>query len=162
MPRLRMTVDARAYGRAMESTWEARDLPVLAAVVEICDEDSWCNAEPSTIAERTGLSLEDVNKALWKLAGENPPFFEVSDASTFGGREIASVNNPSGHAQRTVGAWPTPESVVDAMILALQEAAENADTPEERSRLQRAADAVGGVGKGVITGVMTHVLTQGL
>lgn len=44
---------------------------------------------------------------------------------------------------------------------ALQEAADNAENAEERSRLQRAADVMGGVGKGVVTGVITHVLTQG-
>lgn len=135
---------------------------MLAAVVEICDEDDWGRAEPHAIAEKTGLPIEAVNKALWKLSGEHPPFFEISDASTFGGREIAAVSNPSGHAQRTVRAWPTPESVVDRMIAALQDAAENADTAEERSRLQRAAEAVGGVGRGVVTGVITHVLTQGM
>lgn len=147
---------------AMNSTWESRDLPVLAAVVAICDEDDWGEAQPAQIAERTGLPIEDVIKALWKLAGENPPFFSFSEDSTFGGRDIGSISMPTGHAQRTVGAWPTPESVVEQMILALREAAENADSAEERSRLQRAADAVGGVGRGVITGVMTHVLTQGL
>ena len=146
----------------MESTWEARDLPVLTAVVAICDEDPWGEADPSEVAGRTGLSIDEVTKSLWKLAGENPPFFSFSDESTFGGRDIGSISMPTGHAQRTVGAWPTPDSVVERMILALQEAAQNAQTEEERSRLQRAADAVGGVGKGVITGVMTHILTQGL
>ena len=137
-------------------------MPVLAAVVQICDENSWGEARPDAIAERTGLPLEDVVKALWKLSGERPPFFDLAEASDVGGREIMSVSNPSGHAQRTVGAWPTPESVVDRMITALQDAAENADTPEERSRLQRASEAVGGVGRGVLTGVITHVLTQGV
>lgn len=146
----------------MEKTWEARDLPVLAAVVSICDEDDWGVAEPGSIAERTGLAVDQVERALWKLNGERPPFFEVSEASTFEAREIVSVGSPSGHAQRTVGAWPTPESLVDRMIIALQEAAASAESEEERSRLQRAADAVGGVGKGVVTGVVTHVLTQGL
>ena len=146
----------------MESTWETRDLPVLAAVVAICDEDNWGEAQPAQIAHRTGLPLEDVVKALWKLAGENPPFFSLSEDSTFDGRDIGSVSMPTRHAQRTVGAWPTAESMVEQMILALHEAADNAESAEERSRLQRAADAVGGVGKGVITGVMTHVLTQGL
>ncbi|WP_418058470.1 hypothetical protein [Pimelobacter simplex] len=146
----------------MESTWESRDLPVLAAVVEICDEDEWGMAEPEQIAERTGLPSEDVEKALWKLAGEQPPFFGFSNDSTFGGRDIGTITRPTGHAQRTVGAWPTPESLIERIVAELHEAAERADTPEEKSRLKKAADAVGGVGKGVMTGVLTHVLTQGL
>src|SRR5689334_21083389 len=138
------------------STWENRDLLVLRAVVEICDDDAWGMAEVGEIAERTGINEPDVNKALWKLAGERPSFFELSDQSTFGGRDIGGVSNPSGHAQRTVGAWPTPESLVERMMAALNDAADRAETAEEKTRLKRAADALGGVVKGVITGVLTH------
>jgi hypothetical protein len=97
---------ASAGSRSVESTSETRDLPVRAAVVAIRDEGAWGNAEPDQIAERTGLPREDVTKALWRLAAENPPFFRFSDDSTFGGREIRSISMPTRHGQRIVGAWP--------------------------------------------------------
>ena len=143
--------------RPMDSTWETREMPVLAAVVQLCDEDDWGQAEPEQIAERTGLAVADVKKAVYRLLGEQPPFFQVADATTFGGRDFASVHSPTGHAQRTVGAWPTPENLSERIIDALAEAAESEEDPEKKSRLSHKGD----VGKGTLAGVLVRVLTQG-
>lgn len=153
----RGTVGGCTYGQLMDSTWETRELPVLAAVVQLCDEDDWGQAEPNQIAERTGLDIADVKKAVYRLLGEQPPFFQVSDSTTFEGRDFTSVHSPTGHAQRTVGAWPTPDSLSERIIDALNEAAATEQDPETKSRLSHAAD----VGKGTLAGVLARVLTQG-
>lgn len=150
------------YDPGMESTWESRDLPVLSAVVDICDENEWGEARPNVIADRTGLPLHDVNKALWRLAGERPPFFEVSDASDFDGREILSVSNPSGHAQRTVGTWPTAEGLTDRIAAAFAAAADAEPEVERKGVLRRGAEFFGGIGKDVTAEVIAKVITQGM
>ena len=132
-------------------------MPVLAAVVQLCEEDDWGSADPEQIADRTGLDLADVKKAVWKLLGEEPAFFQITDSTTFGGRDFAAVHSPTGHAQRTVGAWPTPDSLSERIVVALSDAAANEQDPETKSRLSHAAD----VGKGTLAGVLARVLTQG-
>jgi hypothetical protein len=61
-----------------------------------------------------------------------------------------------------VGAWPTPESLADRIVTALNESAEQAADPDERSKRQNAVKAVGGVGKEVLVRTLTNVLTGSL
>jgi len=56
------------------------------------------------------------------------------------GRETFSVSNPTGHARRTVGTWPTPDLWADRLIAALTEAAENETDPDKKSKLRKAAE----------------------
>ncbi len=142
----------------MESTWENRDLPVLDHIVHIYDETGE-SPEPSDIAKACALDDEDVQRALRALELNDPPFV-TELLVTFGG--IVGIGAPTGHARRAVGAWPTPESLADRIVAALNDAAEAESDPDAKTRLKRAAEAVGGVGKSVLTGVLTHVITQGM
>lgn len=103
-----------------------------------------------------------VERALWALAGEQPPFFQYMDATTFGGRSMTAVHDPTGHARRTVGAWPTQETLAESIVTALQQAADNEPDEAKRGRLRKLADAVGDVGKATVVGVLTNVLTGGV
>jgi hypothetical protein len=145
----------------VESTWETRDLPVLEAIVRLYDEGNQA-VEARELTERTGFDYETVQQALWALAYEQPPFFDPIDTSTFGARDMAAVRSVSGHARRTVGAWPTPEGLADRIIAALNEAADNEPDEVKKGKLRRGAEAVGGVGKGVITDVLAQVITRGM
>jgi hypothetical protein len=148
------------YG-PMSSAWESRDLPVLKAIVELTDEGE--DGLPSArIADRTGLDEDTVQRALWALAAEHPPFFTVVDGSSLAGRYILEVNSPTGHARRTVGSWPSPETIAAGLIAALQEAAEHETSDERKGRLRRAADALGGLGKDVLSEVIASVITKGI
>lgn len=129
---------------------------MLEAVVAICDEADY--AEKTVIAERTGLDRTTVRQALFALAAEQPPFFQYSDTSRMAGRDIDYITNPTGHARRTVGTWPTPESLADRIVAAFHEAAAEEPDPVRRSKLQQAAD----VGKAAIAGVISTVITQGM
>lgn len=77
------------------------------------------------------------------------------------GREIGWVYNVTGEARRRVGAWPTPDSLTNRIIAALEDAAANGASEEERTRAQKMLDGAKGVGKGVLTGVMVKVMTGG-
>jgi len=55
----------------MYEKWTERDLPVLRAAVLLCDETQGGNVVVvSGIAERTGLSIQNVDKAIARLKNE--------------------------------------------------------------------------------------------
>jgi hypothetical protein len=145
----------------MDSTWETRDLPVLKVVVGI-EEETGRYAMVADIAERTGLSDEQVQRAIAALSREEPQLFDVIDSSSMSGSYYAGAGDTTGHARRVVGAWPTPESLADRLIAALEETAANGETDEQRSWAKRALEGGKVVGKGVLTSVLVKVLTEGL
>lgn len=141
------------------STWEDRDLPVLCAIVEMADAGAW-HIEPEEIAQRIGFDENLVNVALWALAAETPPHFEYEDVSTFGGRAMAGIRNPTGHARRTVKTWPTPEDLADRLTRALAQAADDEPDAEKRSKLRAAASWFGNAGRDVLVDVTAAVVTK--
>ena len=49
-----------------------------------------------------------------------------------------------------MGAWPSPEQLVDRLLYARADAAGNAHSDEERSRARRALDALRAAGRDVL------------
>jgi hypothetical protein len=145
----------------MTSTWEPRDLPVLQAIVALSDEGNHY-IEPAEIAERTGFDEATVQQALWALADEDPPLFTYTDSSRLSGPAMGPVSRPTGHARRKVGTWPTPDSLADRIIEALDAAADQERDPERKSKLRGAVDFLSGVGRGVLTEVTAKVITTGV
>ena len=141
-------------------TWETRDLPVLRALVQAVDEGVRSPIRADEVVRRTGFDADTVQDALWALAGEQPPFFEYIDASTFDRRDLV-VSQLTGHARRTVGTWPTADAWADHLIKALAEAAAQEPDEAERGKLRRAADVLGGLGRDVLAEVVTTVITRG-
>ncbi|MEV4287379.1 hypothetical protein AB0K40_17885 [Nonomuraea bangladeshensis] len=144
-------------------TWETRDLPVLKAIVEMTDEGAW-HIKPQEVAERTGLSQDDVEVAFAALAAEHPPFFSFIDATSLASkrREIGRVYNPTGHARRTVGTWPTAERLADRIIVGLERAADAEEDEEKRGRLKRMAAWFGGAGREVLIEVAGSAISKGM
>lgn len=142
-------------------TWEDRDFPVLEAIVTLTDEGAH-HIEPEHLAKRTGLGEDSVNRALVALAGENPPFFQFTDTTTFDskGREIGFVYNPTGHARRTVGTWPTPESLADRIVEGLHQAAAEEDDETQRGKIKRTAEWLGGTGRQILVQAVGTVIAK--
>ncbi|MGW3791289.1 hypothetical protein ACWD8I_08990 [Micromonospora arida] len=140
-------------------TWEERDLPVLRAIVEMSDEGAWY-IEPHEIAERIGFDETTVKYALFALAGELPPFFNYKDISTYDGRDIGFISQPTGHARRTVGTWPTPENLADRLVQAMASAADQEPDEEKRGRLKAAASWFGNAGRDVLVDVTAAVVNR--
>ena len=67
----------------MNSTWDARDFRVLEAIVQIAEDTGRDSVRAAQIADRTGLSDENVQAALRALSSEEPPFF-MSSATSMG------------------------------------------------------------------------------
>ncbi len=135
-------------------TWATRDLPVLKAIVEMSEQGHYL-ISPHHIAAHTNMDETEVRRALAALAGEKPPFFEFEDTTDFdsGMREIDAVRNPSGHARRAIGAWPTAEALAREIVAALEAAAEEEPDEEKRENLKQTARFLGGTGWQVLLGV---------
>jgi hypothetical protein len=134
-------------------TWETRELPVLRAIVDLSDVGHLGGITPAHIVERTGMDPTTVSRALRALANENPSLFQWDDIAETG--DIVVVVNPTGDARRAVGTWPAPDAWADRLIAALTDAADRASNPDEKTKLRRAADALGSIGKEVLTDVLT-------
>ncbi|GAA1691942.1 hypothetical protein GCM10009745_41660 [Kribbella yunnanensis] len=143
----------------MESTWESRDLPVLEAIVRLYEETGTLMS-PSRIGVTAGVPESDVQKALRALQHNDPPY--ITKLSKQGNGDVYLVGAPTGHARRTVGAWPTPDALADRIIAALNEAADNEPDEVKKGKLRRAAEAVAGVGRDILTDVTAQVITKGM
>jgi hypothetical protein len=142
-------------------TWSTRDEPVLEAIVELLDDGARVVNSPE-LAERTGLDVEDVRRAIIALAHEAPPFFAYTDFSALNGpNDLGSIRNVTGHARRTVGAWPTPEMLADRLIAGMEQAANETDNEEEASRLRRTGQWFGAAGRDVLVSIMSTAMTGG-
>jgi hypothetical protein len=116
-------------------TWFERDLPVLKAAVEVFERDG-DPMEAGDIAAALKLGPDIVQRALRALSAE--PFFAKGMES--GNGEILCVGKPTSQALRATGQWPSPVSLLDRLIGALEAAGEDAErVPEERSKLKQLA-----------------------
>lgn len=60
---------------------------------------------------------------------------------------------------QTLGEWRRPDQdLLDVLIAALEQSAEEVDNPEEASRLKEAAAAVGRISRDVAVGVLSSVI----
>jgi hypothetical protein len=138
----------------VKDTWVSRDLPVLDATVSLIDEGiHWPDA--ADIAERSGLEVSDVGRALKALNGEYLELrLPAGDPSAWYVIELTSG------ARRAVGQWPSPEGVVDALAEAFGNAAEREPDAEKKSWLRQVAAFVGTTGRDVTTEVVSKVILR--
>ncbi|ORB89759.1 hypothetical protein [Mycobacterium persicum] len=105
----------------MDDTWYGRDLPVLRAAVKIWDTTRR-PASAAAIAQAVGFDEETTQRALAALRRE--PFFDERGGLE-AGDEIVFVGEPTGAALRVAGQWPTPENLLERLILALRTAGDD-------------------------------------
>ncbi|NYD20954.1 hypothetical protein [Kineococcus aurantiacus] len=134
------------------TSWTERDLPVLQWLAQRLDPiDAYDVSGPEPIADALGIPLDSAKAALRNLArdglirgipvGELPYPIRISEVT------------PDG--LRAAGAWPSPDSVVDALVRELHARADTASDPEEKTRWQRMAEQVGGTAREIFVGVVT-------
>lgn len=117
-------------------TWASRELPVLRAIVEIYESTGRSDIRVSAIEKATGFDKETVQQAIRLLYTE--PYMRGSIQSS--GPDIHFVGAPTGDALRVVGAWPSPEGLLERLVEGLERAAEDDGRPEEeRSKLKQTA-----------------------
>lgn len=141
----------------MEDTWTKRDLPVLQAIVEGYDELG-CEFGSEVITARTEFDEGVVQVALRALEHEEPPF--VTDMRKSASGHVFLIGAPTGHARRTVGAWPTAESLADRLVAAMDSAAEQEEDAERKGWLKKSAAWLGDAGRGIAVEVAATAINK--
>ncbi len=141
----------------MDNLWTQRDLPVLAWLVRHFDDPAAQRVALDEINVE-GLAHDDVVRAVHSLDRETPPLIVVE--KTWATPPIVSISNVTGEAMRRVGAWPTPEQLVDRFVAALEARAESEPDQERRSRLGQVASALGSGLRDVAVDVASAVVTR--
>ncbi|MFI2204985.1 hypothetical protein ACH47Z_30200 [Streptomyces sp. NPDC020192] len=142
----------------MNSTWAARDLPVLDTLVKFLD-DAAGESFPHLrdIAELTDLEVIDVGRAAIALEGAGLIDLRKVMGGDHGHWFVTGV---SGHARHLVGQWPSAEQFVDEVASRLDAAADDETDPERRSRLRELASSAGDVARSVFVDVATAVISK--
>jgi hypothetical protein len=139
----------------LHDVWTNRDFPVLREAARVIDRGDG-PVTATTLVESTGLTRQEVFSAFDALV---PSHLTGEPADTLGGRMDVFFAGITERGRRAVGLWPSGESV-DALVDALRQAEDATDDPEEKSAIRRAAGAVLGVGRDVMTDVMAAVITK--
>jgi hypothetical protein len=138
----------------VKDTWAGRDLPVLDATVSLL-EDSYM-VTVSDIADRTGLGLTDVARALEAL---DPTYVDFRKTTTGGDPRFWYVLKATPDARRAVGQWPTPDSLIKSLADELTAAAERETDPERKGLLAYSARLLGDTLRDIVAVAAARVLT---
>jgi hypothetical protein len=135
----------------LDDVWTTRDRPVLVEVVRRFDDEDR-PVSHLEVAEAVGLSGTDVVRAALNL--ERAGLVEV-DRSLSGD---VSFDGISVDELRITGLWPDAGDVVDRLLWSLEQRISEAP-PEERGKLVKFRDAVGGMGRDVLVEVLGAAVT---
>jgi hypothetical protein len=122
----------------VHDTWGARDLPVLDATVSLLEQSYMVTV--TDIAARTGLEASAVAKALEAL---DPVYVDFRKTTTGGDPRFWYVFKVTPEARRTVGQWPTPQSLANRLADEFAGAAQSEADPERQALLSYAARLIG-------------------
>ena len=140
----------------LPDTWATRDFPVLVAIASALDR---APGRPVKVSSLVGLppqlSPNDVIAAAVALDG----VFVEGKSVLRGGQGLYTAMRLTERGRRAVGLWPEDDPL-EALITALQEAAQQAHDPQDRSRLQNIAKSITEVSSEVMAGVVTAVITS--
>jgi hypothetical protein len=147
----------------VESTWAARDLPVLVSAYrrfEAGERNDLTQME--AMRQELSLSYLDFVAAMEALAGADPPYIEVETAGGWNGERAGSgyVSAISERARRELGAWPSGDSLVEQLAAALSRAADEEREPGRKSRLREAADVLSGMARDIAVNVLSAKIGQ--
>jgi hypothetical protein len=149
--------------------WEQDVLPVLEAAYE-----AWCAEAETTAAmgrSEPWVTTENVNAALSRQPDDPKTEMVLKHLESAGyitaDRDIRNVSLEITFTEkglRFVAGWPgSPEEATVARLLAaLEEQVEAAETPEEKTALQRALVSLRAVPTGVLVNVLTRAVTGGI
>ncbi|MFV2198445.1 hypothetical protein [Nocardiopsis sp. LOL_012] len=138
----------------MEDTWFSRDLPVLKAVVKLADVTPFVDA--AQVDEETGMDPDQVDRALRAL--KDGGFFTRADG-TFD-RMIDTIYGVTGVARRTVGMWPTSQTMAESIVAEIEEQAETEPDETKRGWFKKTAGAVGGAGRDLSINLLAAVIAK--
>lgn len=134
----------------MIDSWTSWDQPILHSIVARYEADGHVTAQQ--VLEDTGLDWHIVGRRVRVLRGR----WIDADMDPGDGFTIFGISD---EARTTLGAWPSPERAADRLLAAVQEAIEQAATPEERGRLEKVRDGLASVGRDLLVSIGSAVIT---
>jgi hypothetical protein len=138
----------------MPDTWSARAPPFLRSAV--ARFETYGDAGLEEIEADTGLGFRELRETAFRLRDEG--YLDIQ----FEGGGAFYVRGVTERGLVEVGAWPSPESLVERLFTALEAQAETAETPEEQSRIRSTLDALASFGRDVLTNAAGSALGGGI
>ena len=135
--------------------WVSRDYPVLREVTRLIDQGAG-TVNTSDIAATLRMTEEASGLALAALERRGL----VSDLVEVGVGYPLGVCQVSGAAYLLTGLHPDGDDALSSLMSVLRQAADSSADDDERGRLRRAADALGGISRDISAGVFTAWLTH--
>ena len=136
----------------LTDVWAARDFPILKVATRLVDEGGSPSVEE--IALESGLTPEDVRRGINALHRRGFVRVEQTLAGT------GWIIDVSGEAYLLTGLHPDGDEALLSLADLFRQAAERTTDPDDKTRLRRAAaaigDLVGQVGSGVLTAFIAH------
>lgn len=140
-------------------TWTTRELPVLRALIDHFETPEIVPGPGiDDLAETTGLAEPDVKVALIALWEAAEPYIEGVEGAE--ARYPIAVTGVTERARRAVGQWPASDNAAEALVAAINEAAEAEPDEEKKSVLRRTAAALAGPVREVAMRVLTNEATS--
>src|SRR5258706_15444355 len=93
-----------------------------------------------------------------EMAGRRPMTMAMTAQQIQSQPDDHYVNEVSGEARRAVGQWPTADSLVTQLTEAFRAAADQAGDPDEKGRLRKLAELLGGAGRDIAVSVTSQGL----
>lgn len=103
-------------------------------------------AQLEEVRQEVGFNVQEFVAGLHSLADADPPYIELETASGWseqraGGGYVSGISERA--ARRELGARPSADSLLEQLVVALTQAADEEDEPERKGRLQSAAAVLG-------------------
>lgn len=136
-------------------TWQDRERRILEHVLQAWEDGEY--AQIDDIAQAVELDHDKAMRVVEVLRDEG----YVTAAGVLNDPHLVDIE-PTAKARRAVGQWPTPaDELYDRLIAVLDERIANEPDERERTRLQRARNALADVGRNVIASALVEAMKYG-
>ena len=138
-----------------QSHWESRELRLLEAIAEA--ESRGHTPDSQSLAQETGLPGAEVGRAISRLISSG--YLRGRDVPNFANADNFTGIRLDERGLRAVGEWPA-EDRYDVLLQIIERHIETAATPAERTKYEQLRDGVIGVGRDVLTSVLSALARQ--
>ena len=140
--------------------WARRDFPVLREVTRRIDQDGlvYGGVRLQELPDAVGLTLDEVGRAAEAL--ERRGLITLQRYASGGDVGPWRISDVAGEAYLLTGLHPDGHEALGVLIDVLRQAAEQTTDSEEKSRLKRAATALGEIGGAVGANVLAAFLSH--
>lgn len=142
--------------KPLDDVWATRDFPVLVEVTRRIDAGE-NSPSVDAIAEALEMNVDDVVRAGSALKRRGLAKGIGTDQTP-----ILRFTDVTSEAYFLTGLHPSGDDALSSLVSALQQAADQVDDPDEKTRLRRLADGFLGLPRSVAGGVLTAVINQQL